>query len=318
MQTTTFPFSAEASFAAWYRSNHPGLVEAVVRAIRPEALACDALDEACTKAFASWEHVQAMNSPSGWVYRVAVNEARRQLRRAEREETVLAALIPPTTAPDPDVEAWMVVGQLPVRQRTTVVLRHVAGMTEAEVAKTMGVTRSTVSSSLASAYRTLAVKLGDEEPKKEPSMTTPVSSSRAERFLAVARSCTPSGCDLEHLDGTASFASYSPEVLDAIKVRPGDLVAVDAEQRTIVWRWWNGSVTAVDDTKARVVRNVTQRRDGDARQGHFDVDLPKELRDSVRVGQTIWFGSDHDRKVAVAVAGPDGRVQNTGEVLGTT
>lgn len=324
MQTTTPLPLTSSTFADWYRSHHPGLVEALVRAIRPEALACDALDEACAKAFASWEEVQALRSPAGWVYRVAVNEARRQLRRAEREETLLATIGPPATAEHADGEAWMVVGRLPIRQRTTVVLRHVAGMTEVQVAAAMGVTRSTVSSSLASAYRTLAVQLGEDRPKREPDVALPSSSSNpfpspsrpsSERFLAVARSCTPLGCDLGHLDGTTSFASYAPEVLDVIKVRPGDLVAVDAEHRTIVWRWWNGRVATVDGNQAAVVRNVTQRVATDPRQRHFDVELPEELAGAVHVGQTIWFGSQVDRKVAVAVAGPDGTVRNGPKVL---
>lgn len=316
---TTSPFSLEASFADWYRTNHPGLAEAVVRAVRPEALACDALDEACTRAFASWEQVQAMKSPTGWVYRVAVNEARRQLRRADREQAVLAAFVWPTTSPPPGDEAWMVVGQLPIRQRTTVVLRHVAGMTEAEVAQAMGVTRSTVSSSLASAYRTLVVELDENEPKREPAvpMSSAVSppSPSAERFLAVARSCTPLGCDVEHFDGTTSFAAYSPEVLDAIKVRPGDLVAVDADNQTVVWRWWTGTIIAVDGLTATVVRNVTQRSDGDPRQGFCDVDLPEGLADSIREGETVWFGTEKERKIAVAVAGPDGKVQNPANLI---
>jgi RNA polymerase sigma-70 factor (ECF subfamily) len=290
-------------------------VDAVVRAVWSPGLAADALDEAFTRAFAGWERVQAMRSPAGWVYRVAVNEARRQLPRATREEALLAALGPRPPAPPPGGETWLLVGDLPVRQRAAVVLRHVAGLTEADVGAAMGVTRSTVSSSLAAAYRTLATKLdadddavavpvagetaGNRAPRRRPDVPAP-------RTLAVARACHPNGCDVEPLDGGDPFrAAYSDAMLDVIKVRPGDLVAIDPVGPTVVWRWWSGTVEAVaaGGTSLTVSRNVTQRLPDDARRSTMEVGVPAELVGGLEVGEIVWFGHESDAKVVVAVQG---------------
>lgn len=295
-------------FSSWYRSAHPGLADAVVRAVRSPGLAADALDEAFTRAFAGWDRVQAMRSPAGWVYRVAVNEARRQLRRATREEAVLATVPATSPAPPPGGETWLVVGELPIRQRAAVVLRHVAGLTEAEVGEALGVSRSTVSSSLAAAYRTLATKLADEAP----------AAGRAEGDhvrLGVARACRLEGCDVEPLDAGPTYpAAYSDAVRDTIKVRPGDLVAVDPKGGpTVVWRWWAGTVEALDveggEADANTItvsRNITQSGPDDPRRATVPVGVPPELADAIHVGETVWFGSDGrgpGRKVVVAVQG---------------
>ena len=44
------------------------------------------------------------------------------------------------------------VSELPARQREVVVMRHVAGLGEAEIAEALGISRSTVSSTLRSAH----------------------------------------------------------------------------------------------------------------------------------------------------------------------
>jgi DNA-directed RNA polymerase specialized sigma24 family protein len=291
----------EMSFAEWYRDNHPGLVDAAVRTLGQPALAADAVDEACERALARWARVQSMRSPSGWVLRVAVNEARRQLRHEARDRDLGPFLSAPTEQPPPGGETWLVVDELPPRQRLAVILRHVAGLTEAEIAERMGVTRSTISSTLASAYRRLATDLGDEPPTEE----TPAPMTLS---LAVARACDDDGCDVEPVDGgqaSSRRARYSDAVRDTIKVRPGDLVALDGD--TIVWRWWHGTVVAVDATNraATVRRNATQRADGDPRTTDLTVDVPADLAADLAAGDVVYFGTEDDRKVVIATAAPE-------------
>ena len=283
------------TFAEWYRQAHPGLLESVLRAVPRRAVAEDAVDEAFEKAFARWERVQAMRSPNGWVYRVAVNAARRQLSREAREGERLAfATAGGAPQPPPGGEAWLVVATLPVRQRTAVVLRHVGGMTEAEVAEAMGVTRSTVSSTLASAYKALGQQLAEPRTPKDA----------MDLSLALAVACDDDGCDIEALDGGSRRVTWSDAVRNTIKVRPGDLVAVAGDE--VVWRWWGGTVVAVDDGTATVERNVTQREVDAPRTGHMDVDVPDEL--DLEPGMRVWFGTDGDRKVVVAAGSPEAAV----------
>lgn len=290
------------TFAEWYRQAQPGLLESVLRAVQRRAVAEDAVDEAFEKAFARWERVQSMRSPNGWVYRVAVNAARRQLSREAREGERLAfATSGSAPAPPPGGEAWLVVATLPVRQRTAVVLRHVGGMTEAEVAEAMGVTRSTVSSTLASAYKTLGQQLAEPQTPTKDAMNL---------SLALALACDDGGCDIEALDGGQRRARWSDAVRDTIKVRPGDLVAVDADE--VVWRWWGGTVIAADGATATVERNVTQREPGAARTGRIEVDVPDEL--DLAAGMRVWFGSVGDRKVVVAAGSPEAAVTRLPDV----
>jgi RNA polymerase sigma-70 factor (ECF subfamily) len=69
--------------------------------------------------------------------------------------------------PAPAGEAWELVRALPRRQRTAIVLRYAADLPEADIAIAMGVTRGTVSSTLADARRALARMLDADEELEE-------------------------------------------------------------------------------------------------------------------------------------------------------
>lgn len=127
----------------------------------------EATDEAFARALARWDTVAAMTSPTGWVHRVGLNVVRRQLRRHLLERRALRLL----GRREPEVpasgEVWELVRELPLRQRTAVVLRYVAEMTEAEIAGVMRVQRGTVASTLHDARRRLGELLTDDEPFPE-------------------------------------------------------------------------------------------------------------------------------------------------------
>jgi RNA polymerase sigma-70 factor (ECF subfamily) len=148
-------------FEAWYRHEHPRLVTLLAASTGDASLASEAADEAVARAFERWERVSRMASPSGWTYRVALNVVRRRARRAAFEQRILRR-IRTDDVPGPTGELWLIVADLPPRQRTAVLLRHVGQLTEAEIADVMGVARGTVSSTLRSAYRRLGTEIEDE------------------------------------------------------------------------------------------------------------------------------------------------------------
>ena len=148
---------AAGPFDAWYRRVHPNLGGALYLIAGSTDLAAEAADEALARALADWGRVSAMGSPEAWTYRVAVNYVRRTLRRRALEARLLRRLPPPAPLPPSQIELWELVGQLPLRQRTAIVLRYVADMAEADMAEAMGVSRGTVASTLARAQRRLAV-----------------------------------------------------------------------------------------------------------------------------------------------------------------
>ncbi len=114
------------------------------------------------RAMVRWDRVSGMDSPDGWVYRVAVNHAKRRMRRARMERLLLAKHRRADSLPAPAAETWDAVGRLPLRQRTAVVLRYVVDMPESEIAVVMGVTRGTVASTLSDARKHLGRNLLDE------------------------------------------------------------------------------------------------------------------------------------------------------------
>jgi RNA polymerase sigma-70 factor (ECF subfamily) len=140
------PGAPGASFDDWYRSEHSRLVAALLLITGDLALASESVDEAFARAVERWGRVRAMASPTGWTFRVAHNLSRRAQWRSGLERRLLARAPRPPDVPAPAGEIWALVSDLPPRQREVVVMRHVAGLGEAEIAEALGISRSTVSS----------------------------------------------------------------------------------------------------------------------------------------------------------------------------
>ena len=129
--------SEPGEFEAWYRALHPRLLASLILITGNGEAAREATDEAFTRAYQHWRRVARMASPDAWTFTVARNVARRGARRARQERSLLRAEAAgaSTAVPAPAGEAWTLVASLPERQRTAIVLRHVADLTEPEIAR---------------------------------------------------------------------------------------------------------------------------------------------------------------------------------------
>ena len=158
------PQDSDAQFDDWYRREAPRLASGLAVASGNSDLAADCVAEAFARAYAHWPRVQGMESPTGWVFRVAQNEMRRRLRRHKREAAALGSIRTDSVVElqPGEHELLRVVSSLPERMRIVVALRYVADLPEAEVASIMGITRGGVSSLLVKARQELMHRLGDE------------------------------------------------------------------------------------------------------------------------------------------------------------
>ncbi|MFI5372711.1 MAG: RNA polymerase sigma factor [Candidatus Eisenbacteria bacterium] len=153
------------TFEDWYLRERPRLVAALNALCGGNRVeAAEIADETCARTLERWDRVQRMESPGGWAYRVALNLLRRRARRARQETVVLRVAAPAGAAASPDwsVETREAIAALPPAERTAVVLRYVADLTQADIARAMHVSPGTVASTLHAARGKLARSL--EEP----------------------------------------------------------------------------------------------------------------------------------------------------------
>ncbi len=157
-------------FDEWYRRERPRVERIVLVACGGDPdVAADASDEAMVRAYERWRRVRAMDNPHGWVTAVALNVARRKFRRRSHERRVLdvASRTETDVAADPDVDGsvtlWRAIAALPRRSREVIALRYVDGLTEDQVAASLGIAVGTVSSILSRARRELRRELEPHE-----------------------------------------------------------------------------------------------------------------------------------------------------------
>ena len=158
---------AVLSFDAWYAGEHARLSATLLLATGDVDLASEGADEAFARALERWDQVSIMDSPTGWAYKVALNHIRRTARRQTVERLLLLKKAPLDHVPAPAGEVWALVSGLPQRQREVVVLRHIGDLREGEIAHALGISRSTVSSTLADAHHRLGDLLNDPDPDEE-------------------------------------------------------------------------------------------------------------------------------------------------------
>jgi RNA polymerase sigma factor (sigma-70 family) len=154
------------AFDRWYEEEHRRVLAACSVLAGERETAREATDEAFARALERWSTVSDMAAPGAWVQVVALNHTRRLLRRRrlERLWVMTQRPTPPAEIALPNPELWAAVRALPVRQQTAIILRYVGDLTEDAIAGAMGVSRSTVASTLRDAKLRLRPAAGDNPP----------------------------------------------------------------------------------------------------------------------------------------------------------
>ena len=153
-------------FDRLYRATYPRVFASLVMILRNPAAAEDATQEGYLRAFRAWNGWKQEAPAEAWLYRIALNVAfthRRRERLNEIGELIRRLGRPrepdPTEAFQPDVIREL--RALPPKQAATLVLRHLHGFTNREIAAAVGIPERTVASRLAAAKARLRVRLGD-------------------------------------------------------------------------------------------------------------------------------------------------------------
>ena len=135
--------AGDDDFEAVFRDLLPTAIAAAQRIVGERAAAEDAAAEAFARAYVAWRRVSALPYRDAWILRVTVNQAIDAARRRPRWLPVS-----PTSDPSDPVATRLALAQalraLPRRQRDVIVLRHLGGFSEAEVAEALDLSENTV------------------------------------------------------------------------------------------------------------------------------------------------------------------------------
>ena len=137
------------TFELFYREDYAAVVALTYGLSGSRWVAEDLTQEAFLRAHREWARVREMDSPGGWVRRVALNLARSRLRRL-RSEALYRSRIRQSTETssahsEPESEAfWVEVRRLPARQAQTMALRYINDLSVTQIAEVMGVAEGTI------------------------------------------------------------------------------------------------------------------------------------------------------------------------------
>lgn len=154
---------SEESFQAFYRLRYRELVKALYFSTRNVQAAEESVQEAMAIAFDRWKRVRGMDSPAGYVYRVAANHYRRSLRRAQREQSI--ETVEPCDSHDLEAESIErlmlldAITNLPRKQRDAVVLSDWMGVSQDDAAGTLKMKPATFRSNLYRGRKSLRINL---------------------------------------------------------------------------------------------------------------------------------------------------------------
>jgi RNA polymerase sigma factor (sigma-70 family) len=163
-------------FAEFYRRSADDCLRAVLVSVGDLDTAQDLVDEAFTRAFASWRSVSRHPAPTAWVVRTALNANVSRWRRRRREVPVpnpgmVADPAAAEGAADGPIDPWIMAAlkRLPARQRQVVGLRLILDLDTDRTSEVLGIAPSTVKAHLAHALASLRDDLIPERHPETPS-----------------------------------------------------------------------------------------------------------------------------------------------------
>ena len=159
--------SAEA-VTALYRAHALGLIRLAVVMLGDRAAAEDVVQEAFCGLYRRWYSLSDTGKALSYVRSSVINGCRTVLRRRRRQSDGLAGEPPGESAESAALiseehrQVLTAIRRLPSRQREVLVLRFYLDLDEAEIARSMQISRGTVKSTTSRALAALGRLLGEQ------------------------------------------------------------------------------------------------------------------------------------------------------------
>ncbi len=161
---------AAQAVTALYREHALGLTRLAFLVLGDRHAAEDVVQDAFCGLYRAWDRLPSHDRALGYVRISVLNGCRSVQRRAWRTPRPAAVSLPYAVSAEADAlageeqrSAVAAVRLLPPRQREALVLRYFVGLTEAETAEAMRVSRGTVKSTTARALAAVGRMLREEQ-----------------------------------------------------------------------------------------------------------------------------------------------------------
>lgn len=165
MEEATYTPGSKEDFDRLYVNSYQQVFRTVFAILGDAGAAEDCTQDAFLSAFKAWDRWKADAPPRAWLHRIAINAAISHKRRQRlRDVGELVRRLGPGVDPDPtraaeESDLLEELRRLPTKQAAALVLRHLHGYTNREIAAALQVPESTIASRLMEAKRTLRARL---------------------------------------------------------------------------------------------------------------------------------------------------------------
>lgn len=172
--TTVEPREADGQLADLFRLHHTALVRLAVLLVHDQPTAEDAVQDVYLKLQARGRVTGRESEDLAYIRACVLNRCRSVLRHRKvvsRAGQFIGSFADLEVGDSPESQAikaeerrqvLIALGDLPTRRREVLVLRYYVGLTEAEIARTLGISQGTVKSAAARGIAALAKALGEE------------------------------------------------------------------------------------------------------------------------------------------------------------
>ena len=160
----------DSDFDDLYRQLWPQLVRLALLLLGSAGDAEDAVQDSFIATYARWSTMRDRDGAARYLRRAVVNQSRSRLRSRGAQTRALHRVTPSQNAPGSDVPVLAdeqetavlrALAAMPHRQREVLVLRYWGGLSEAEIAAVLRISRGTVKSSASRGLRLLATMVGE-------------------------------------------------------------------------------------------------------------------------------------------------------------